>query len=145
MAEDTVEISTKGKWVTVPALDVNGKLIIANGRWIKLAFVHDEEWAENDLEDPEPCVKMLKERKSHRLRADIFTFSQKPYRPDAQYPYHKEWDSVAAVRLTTFKAWWDELPQESRKNVRKSQRRGVVVRVEDLNDELVREIVRSEQ
>ena len=51
MAEDTVEISKKGKWVRVPALDVNGKLIIAGGRWIKLAFVHDEEWAEQDLED----------------------------------------------------------------------------------------------
>ena len=142
MAEATVEISTKGKWISVPALDVYGKVIIASGRWIKLAFVHDEEWAEQDLEDPELCVKMLKERKSHRVRADIFTFSQKPYKPDPQYPYHKEWDSVAAVRLTTFKAWWDGLPQESRKNVRKSQKRGVVVRVEDLSDELVREIVK---
>lgn len=142
MGDDTVEISTKGKWVRVPALDVSGKVIITSGRWIKLAFVHDEEWAERDLEYPELCLKKLKEHESHRLRADIFTFSQKPYKLDPQYPYHKEWDSVAAVRLSSFKAWWDELPQESRKNVRRSQKRGVVVRVEELNDDLVREIVK---
>ena len=108
VADDTVEISTKGVWHRVPVLNVNGKEIITDGRWLKRAFVHDEEWAENDLEDPELCVSRLKDRASHRLRADIFTFSQKPYKPDPQYPYHKEWDSVAALPITTFQKWWDD-------------------------------------
>ena len=142
VAVDTVEISTKGVWHRVPVLNVNGKEIITDGRWIKRAFVHDEEWAENDLEDPELCVSRLKDRASRRLRADIFTFSQKPYKPDPQYPYHKEWDSVAVLPISTFQKWWDDLPQEGRKNVRRAQKRGVVVKVEQLHDDLVREIVK---
>ena len=141
MADKTVDISTRGKWVRVPALEVNGNTIVTRGRWIRVAVIHDEDWLMKDLENPELCVKRLKDHESHRLRADIFTFSQKPLKAHPQYPYHLEWDSVAAVRLTSFKDWWDELPQETRKNVRKSQKLGVEVRVEKLDDDLIRKIV----
>ena len=119
----------------------NGNTIITRGRWIKIALIHDEEWIESDLEHPELCVRAMEECKSAGLRADIFTFSQKPYKPTPQYSYHTESESMAVVRVTSFKAWWDALPQETRKNVRRSQKRGVVVKVRELDDELVREIV----
>jgi hypothetical protein len=141
MFEKTVEISTKGKWVTVPALEIDGNTIITRGRWIRMALIHDEEWIETDLERPELCVQTLRDHPSAGLRGDIFTFSQKPFRPVPHYSYHTEWDSIATIRMTTFKAWWEALPQETRKNVRRSQKRGVVVRVRELDDDLVREIV----
>ena len=141
MKEKTVEISAKGKWLKVPALEANGNTIITRGRWINIALIHDEEWIESDLEHPELCVRAMEECKSAGLRADIFTFSQKPYKPTPQYSYHTESESMAVVRVTSFKAWWDALPQETRKNVRRSQKRGVVVKVRELDDELVREIV----
>jgi hypothetical protein len=139
-ANDSVEISVKGKWVRIPTLGVNGKAIVVRGRWIKVAVIHDEEWLETELEDPELCVKKLKEQGSHGLRADIFTFSQKPPAMLPKYRYPMEWDSVAAIRLTSFKDWWDKLPQESRKNVRRSHKRGVVVRVKEFDDDLIRGI-----
>jgi hypothetical protein len=36
--------------------------------------------------------------------------------------------------------WWDALPQESRKNVRRAAKRGVTITVKRLDDELIREI-----
>lgn len=139
--ENSIEIAVKGKWVTVPALRVSGKAIVTKGRWIRVAVINGEEWLEGELEDPEVCIEKLKESGSSGLRADILTFSQKLPATLPKYHYPLEWDSVAAVHVTSFKSWWEELPQESRKNVRRSQRRGVVVGVKALDDNLVRGIV----
>jgi hypothetical protein len=140
-SDNSIEISVKGRWVRVPALVVDGKSIIVRGKWIKVAVVHDEEWLETDLEDPGFCVRMLKGKGSRALRADVFTFSQKLTTTPPQYPYFREWDSVAVVRLSCFRDWWEKLPQESRKNVRRSQKRGIVVKVREFDDQLIREIV----
>ena len=141
MSDNTVEISVKGKWSKVPALDISGKTIIVRGRWIKVAIIHDEEWLESELEDPDFCVERLKQRESHGLRADIFTFSQKLPATLPRYPYPLEWDSIAAIRLTSFNDWWEQLPQETRKNVRRSAKRGAVVTVKQLDDDLISGIV----
>ncbi len=137
MADNSIEISVKGRWVRVPAFDFNGKTVVVTGSWLKVAAVHDEDWLDSALEDPELCIRRLRDYGSHGLRADIFTFSQKVPATLPQYPYSKEWDSVAAIRLTSFKEWWEKLPQESRKNVRRSQKRGVVVRVKEFDDDLI--------
>ena len=50
------------------------------------------------------------------------------------------WESVAAITLSRFTDWWDKLPQDTRKNVRRSAKRGVVVQVKPLDDELIRGI-----
>ena len=141
MAVNSTEISVQGKWVRVPALAVNGKTIVIGGRWIKIAAVQGEEWLETELEDPEGCVRQLKGQRPQGLRADIFTFAQKLPATVPKYKYPLEWDSVAAVRISTYKEWWEKLPQESRKNVRRSQKRGVIVRIQEFNDELIRGIV----
>lgn len=52
-----------------------------------------------------------------------------------------EWESVAACHVTSFKEWWENLPQAGRKNVRRSLKRGVVVRVSRLDAALVEGIV----
>lgn len=141
VADTSVEVSVRGKWIRFPALNVNGNTIVARGKWLKVAFVLDEEWLESELENPEACVQRLKEYGVHGLRADIFTFSQKLPATLPKYSYPTEWDSVAAIRLISFKDWWEKLPQVSRKNVRRSQKRGVVVQVRELDDELIRGIV----
>ena len=133
----SVEISVKGKWVSVPSVEVGANTIVVRGRWLKIATIQDEAWLETEVQDPEGCVRELKGR-GRRLGADIFTFSQKPSSTVPRYRYCVEWDSVAAIRLSSFKDWWDKLPQESRKNVRRSQKRGVEVKIVDFNDDLVR-------
>lgn len=140
MIDNSIEISVKGKWIRVPALDVNDKTIIVKNTFVKLAVIEAEEWLESELEDPELCVRKLKER-SHGLRADVFTFAQKLPGTLPKYEFPMEWVSVAAIHLTSFSDWWEKLPQESRKNVRRSQKRGVVVTVRDLDDELINGII----
>jgi len=138
--QKNIEVAIKGKWFNVPALEVNGKDIIVRGKWIRIARVEAEEWLESELEDPQGCVQTLKQQRSADFQADIFTFAQKvpAIRPKYQYPV--EWESIAAVPLNSFQEWWVGLPQETRKNVRRSQKRGVVVQVRKLDDDLIRDL-----
>ena len=137
MAVETIEVSANGKWVRVPALEIRGRYITVKGGWVKTAVIHDEWWLESELEDPETCVKQLRAQRSHGLRADLFTFSQKMPGSTPKYSYTTELESVAAARTANFKEWWEKLPQETRKNVRRSQKRGVVIRVVEFGDELI--------
>jgi hypothetical protein len=140
MANEVIEIAIKGKWFEVPALSVDGKHLVVKGTWLKLAYVNNEQWLESEVEDPNRCVKMLKGQRPDGIRADLFTFSQKLPATNPKYDYSLEWDSVAAVRVTSFKDWWERLPQETRKNVRRSQKRGVVVEAKKLDDALIRDL-----
>ncbi len=134
-----IEVSVKGKWVRVPAFTFQDKTIVIHGKRILTARVHDEAWLESELQDPEACLQKLRNRK---LRADLFTFAQMPPGGPAQHHYRQETDSIAVVRLESFKDWWGGLPQETRKNVRRSQRCGVRVEIKPFDDDLVRELVK---
>lgn len=105
-----------------------------------MAVIHDEEWLETELDDPEACVSGLKRRDAHGLSPDIFTFTQKPPETGRRYDYPMELDSIAAAPTTDFKRWWESLPQETRKNVRRSQKRGVVVSAGTFDDALIQGI-----
>ena len=141
MANGNIEISVRGKWVQVPSLDLGDKTIFVKGKWIRIAAVHDEEWLETELEDPDACIQKLKQKEQHRLRADIFTFAQKLPETEVRYNYPMNLESLAVAPTANFKEWWEKLPQETRKNVRRSQKRGVVVVVKEFSDDMVREIV----
>jgi hypothetical protein len=136
----TVDVSIRGVWHTVPALQIEGTTIAITGTWLKMAILHDENLAERQIEDPELYIRTLREQPSG-LRADIFTFTQKPPASQPAFPYPMERESVAVVRTSSFKEWWEKLPQESRKNVRRAEKRGVVTVVKQLDDELVQDIV----
>lgn len=133
----SVEIRAKGKWITIPAVDVGGKSLIALGKRLKIATVRGEEMMLEELEGPEIYISKLKGEAKEILKADIFTFTQKPPANTPRYSYPIEWESVAAIHLNSFEQWWQELPQETRKNVRRAQRRGVEVRISEFDDDLV--------
>lgn len=138
--ENYVEVRVKGRWIAVPAVNFDGKKLIATGKWLRTAKVRGEEMMEKELENPEACVNKLKDEASAALKADIFTFTQKIPETHPKYFYHVEWESVAAIHLTSFREWWEGLPQETRKNVRRSQKRGVTVRTNEFNDDLIQAI-----
>jgi Acetyltransferase (GNAT) domain len=138
--ENSVEIRVRGRWVTVPSLDVNGKKLYATGKWLRTARVRSEEMMENELQSPELYIENLKSDGNRLIKADIFTFTQKVPSTQPKYPYPIEWESVAAVHLVSFREWWESLPQETRKNVRRSYKRGVVVKIKEFDDELIRGI-----
>jgi hypothetical protein len=141
MTDSTVEISSRGKWTRVPALAINGNYVIVRGSWLKIAAIHNEQWLDVQVDDPESWVKKLKEKGSRVKRADIFTFSQKLPATNPKFQYSMDLESLAVIPVTSFKTWWEKLPQESRKNVRKAEKSGVVVTVKPLDDDLVNAIV----
>jgi hypothetical protein len=141
ITKSSIEISVKGKWIVVPALHLDANVIVIKGKWIKKATIEAEEWLETEIADPESCIRALKEQRSVGLRADIFAFSQKIPDSAPRYSYAVKWDSYAFVRVTSFNDWWTKLPQETRKNVRRSQKRGVTVSVKKMDDTLIHDLV----
>ena len=116
---------------------VADKEITITGRLIKTAELK-EEWDE-DLEDPETFIKILK---NSEVKADIFTFMQRLPESKPKYKYHMEWDSIAAIPITSYENWLKkQIVQNSRKKIGLAQRKGVIIKLIDFNHELVKGIL----
>jgi hypothetical protein len=107
---------------------------------IRIGAISDEEWQEkNIIDEPEKVLEDIRQSKS---KIDIFTFSQRLPDTSPKYCYYMEWDNLAVIPVTTFDDWWTKrLPQVTRKNVRRSAKKGCVVKVAEYNDEFVKGIV----
>ena len=140
MEINVINIKMKGKDINVPSMRIDDKTVVAIGRFIKIAAVHDEEWLEGEVvNNPEQFIHELKISK---LNADIFSFAQKIPDTQPRYKYHMEWDNVAVIPITTFENWWKKrLPQVTRKSVRRGYKRGIVAKVTEFDDEFVKGIV----
>lgn len=138
MAVTFVETRIKGKNTQVPAVEIDGRTVIAKGHWFKIASVRDEDVTEGELvSKPVQFVTQLKES---GLKADVLTFFQRPPDVAPKFQYCVEWENYAVVSITSFEAWWEKLPQEARKNTRRAAKRGVVVKSVPFDDELARGI-----
>ena len=136
---DGTEIRIRGKTLRVPSVQIDGRTVVSWGRWLKTAGVRDEGLVEGDtVENPDSFIRKLKQSD---LKADIFTFAQKIPDTEPKYSFPMQMDNVAAVCLDDPKDWWENrLPQETRKNVRRSAKRGVITKIQDLDDALVKGI-----
>jgi hypothetical protein len=137
---ERVEVSVRGRRVTVDGVRVSERIVVVSPGWLKIAEIHDDPWLEDDPgAGPEACVAALRREK---LAADLFTFAQKLPDVTPKYPYYMEWDHIAVIAASDFTTWWQRrIPQETRKNVRRAGKRGVVVREVDLDDGLLRGIM----
>ena len=134
----SAEIRVRGKTTFVPSVAIDGRTVIVTGKWLKTAAIRDEIAAEGELvKDPGSFIGMLKKSE---LKADIFTFFQRPPDVSPKFNFHFEWNNYAAIPITTFDKWWESVPQETRKNVRRAVKRGVVVKTAPYDDALVRGI-----
>ena len=134
------EVRVKGETLSFPSVEIAGRTVIARGKWLKVAAIHDEDLVEGEMVPaPASFVQQLKETE---LNADIFTFVQKL--PDAapKYSYHLEWDNFAVISITTFSEWWDKRVEASvRRAARKAAKAGVVVKLAEFDDAFVNGIV----
>jgi hypothetical protein len=138
MALKQVEVRVQGVTTLVPAAEVCGYTVIANGGRIKTAAIFDDVVAEGKLvEDPAAFVAGLKRS---GLQADVLTFFQRPPDVTPRFKYHFDWDNYAVVDTSNFDAWWEKLPQEARKNTRRAAKRGVVVKSVPYDDALAQGI-----
>jgi len=133
MDSDHVNLRVKGRMVRLPGVTIEGRLVVIRGKWLRIATVHDDKWIEGEvLRDPEAAKSILLKSST---RADLFTFPQNIPDISPRFNYPMEWDNVAAVVLSNYTTWWEALPQESRKHVRKSVKLGVNVRTTECDDE----------
>ena len=140
MNTTNIEIRVKGKTVAVPSAQIQGRTVLADGKWIGIAGVQDEELVIGETtSDPEAFVT---EVKGSGLNADIFTFAQRIPNTSPQYKYHFEWENLAIVPITTYSDWWENRVESSvRRAVKKAAKQGIEVKVADFDDAFVRGIV----
>src|ERR1051326_8935195 len=112
--------------LAVPVPSINARIVVHNRGHLKVGQIHDEIWQEGSLiENPNETLSALK---NSVFVADLFTFAQKLPDTAPCYPFYWDADNLAVADTSDFNAWWESLPQESRKNVRRAERRGVVVK-----------------
>ena len=93
-----------------------------------------DEWYQ-DLEDPEAYIQELK---LSRVNADVFTFWQRLPDVEPHYAYHREWDSIAVLPITTYEHWYKNVINNKTRNlVVKAGKKGVVVRRAVFDDAFV--------
>jgi hypothetical protein len=136
---ESTEIVLQGKTLRVPSLTVKGRTIVLTGKRLRVATVRDESATEGELiPDLAECIAVLKASKP---RADLLTFTQKLPDTAPKFPYNYEWDNVAAISIGTYEEWWKGLKDKTRNMVRKAQKNGVTIRIDPLDDNLVRAIM----
>lgn len=134
-----IEISIRGKAVRVPSIPIHGRTVVASGKWLKIAYVHDEMLMEGEVvDDPKHFIETAKKAK---LGADIFTFAQKQTEDTPKHRYYFEWDNAAIIRITSFANWEKRVAPDVRKAVRKAERLGVVVQPSRFDDAFVQGII----
>ena len=139
MNMEYTHISFQGVSVRVPSARIDGKTIVVTGKWIKSAEIKDEDWQEGELVR-DPALFIAELRDFTGAKTDLFTFGQKITDPIRHFPYHCEWQSIAAIPIPSFNAWWESLCSDARKDVRRAAKRGVTVRAVPFTDEFVRSI-----
>jgi hypothetical protein len=127
----------RGRPVRVPAIHIDDKRLIVQGRVLTIARLKDE-WYE-DIGDPERIVQALKGRA--RI-PDIFTFWQRLPDTEPVHPYYHEAESLSAIPLKDFQHWWEkQIKTDTRKKAKRPEKRGIEIRVVPLDDEFVRGVM----
>jgi hypothetical protein len=142
---NTVNLEPKIRSITIrgraaTGIEIAGRTVICRGSVVRIGAIHDEVWIEGPtFQDPEAAIDQIR----HAIpNLDVFTFSQRLPDSQPQYQFPVEWQNFAVIPITTFEDWWEKrLPQESRKNVRRAGKRGVVVREVSLDDAFVEGVV----
>jgi Acetyltransferase (GNAT) family len=140
MTLETTEVRVNGVDTYVPSVRINDCTIIQTGGALKFARIFDEDLVVRAaLPKPETFLLLLA---ASPLKSDIFVFAQRPPDNTPHHTYGFEWDNWAVANTTSFKTWWEALPQESRKNARAAEKKGVTVRCVPFDDALVHGIKR---
>jgi Acetyltransferase (GNAT) domain len=113
---------------------INGHRLIIEGNALRIANL-EQEWYE-DIQDPETFVNELAKTEA---KPDILSFWQRLPDTQPKYSYSMETEPIAALPIKSYSYWWDkQIDCKTRNMVRKSQKKGVTVRMVSFDDEIVR-------
>ena len=135
----TLDVSVRGKPVRVQAIQLYGVDVLFRGRFIKTAQIFDEYWLERDaLPSPETVIADLRARED---KPDLFIFTQRVPDTALSYRYHHELDNYAVLPLSTYERWFQhQIPAATRRNIRASEKREILTRVCEYDNEYVQGI-----
>jgi hypothetical protein len=116
---------------------INGKIIVIESKLVKVARL-EAEWYE-DAGEPSTFVDKLRDSPE---KPDVFTFWQRLPNTEPKYTFHMEHEAIAALPISNYSAWWDkQISAKTRNMVRRAEKKGVVVKPADFDDEFVRGMV----
>jgi len=127
------QITINGKSTTVRSTKAGGKVIVVQGKRLRVANVKDDV-CDSGVSDPDVIIKVLRDTKL----ADIFSFDQKLPDTDPRFDYYFEWDNHAVLEIESFDYWWNkQIGNDARRMVRKAKKFGVATDVVPFTDHLV--------
>lgn len=134
--QDLLELSVRGKLQRFPSLHVQGVCAIVRGRFIKTATIFDQFWLEAD--QVPGLDKVAENLRGRRRPPDLFVYVQRVPDIRPRYAYPHGWQNFAVLRLTSYEDWFQkQISAATRRNVRASEKRGIVVRVCEFDDAYV--------
>lgn len=96
----------------------------------------EDEWYE-DVHDPAAVIDFLSTTRD--VRPDIFTFWQRLPDLAPKYPFHVEWDHIAALPSQSYDEWFNRrIKSRVRTSIRKAEKEGLVVKETVFDDAFVR-------
>ena len=136
---ERTEIRVQGKDVNVPSIRIRDRTVIAVGKWLKVASIHDEFFVEGEIV-PEPD-EFIAELKCWKFKPDLFTFAQKVNDLTPRFEFYSEWEEFAVIPITTYKDWLkNRIRRGARVNLNRAEREGLVVRAVPCDDHFVQGI-----
>lgn len=136
MRIDNVRDTEKGRTSLGSAVHAGDRTIVVAGKHLKIARFKDEWYAGTD--NPDLLRELLRQS---GMKADLITFMQRPPDTTPKFGYYMEWDNLAAVPLTNMDVWWkNQIPKQTRNHVRRAQKSGIIVRIAEFDDALVKGI-----
>lgn len=140
MLTTTHEVSIKGRMQQVSAFRLEDLVIVINGRFVRVAEIFDEYWLQADrLPNPHDVLMQLQHVGQ---KPDLFTFAQRVPDSEPHFHFHMEWDNVAVVPVSSHDSWFrEQISSASRRNIRASEKKGVVVRSEQFDEKYIHGIM----
>ena len=134
------EIRVKGIPITVATVEIDGRTVIAMGRWLRVATIRDEELQQDELGDSEPFIARMK---ASGFKADLFSFASSMPGATPKSGYRMEHDSLAVIPITTYADWLQKrATPDVRTALKKAAKLGVITKEAQLDDSFVEGIVR---
>lgn len=136
MLSTTHEVSIKGRMQELQAFHLDDIVVVSRGNLLQVAEIFDEYWLPVDiLPDPN---RVLEKLRGVPRKPDLFTFAQRVPDTQPRFQFHMELDNVAVIPLSSYDIWFKEqISSASRRNIRASEKKGVVVKEVQFDEEYV--------
>jgi hypothetical protein len=131
------ELNVRGRYVQVDSVRLDDKTVVAWGKLLKTAWILEDLYS--DVNDPELLIKAIRKA---GLKADIFTFFERFPGDKPKFDYYREWEAYSILPVTTYDNWlYKQIRKNARHSVRAAAKKGVVTRITEFDDDLVRGIM----